>query len=158
MRFTLILSACFSACARSYSICKPYHISAELPNPFSSLIAISWEKPDFSLTRLLRVCRSTPSARRCGHGQAERCNALLPNNAAGMGWVLHTHRLSPPSDNQLNPRRRPRLLQICPDGHSPQALHIAFERVQVKARKIHIFRLSALGPYTNNTQSCFLTT
>ena len=31
---------------------------------------------------------------------------------------------------------------VCPDGHGPQALHLAFEGVQVKAGKIHIFRLA----------------
>lgn len=31
---------------------------------------------------------------------------------------------------------------VCPDGHRPQALLIAFEVVQVKTRKIHVFRLA----------------
>ena len=55
MRFTLMLRASFSTCARSYSICMPSHTSRLDPNALESRTAISAEMPPLPFTKLFQV-------------------------------------------------------------------------------------------------------
>ena len=122
-RFTLMLRASFSTCARSYSICMPSHTSGLDPNALERRTAISAEIPPLPFTKLCSAWRVTP--RRFAVSVTVNPNGSIHSwRTMRPGWGgFFLHDSISFSDNQANPRRA---LRRVPSARIPLALPFSY--------------------------------